>query len=134
MLYRVGSPYHQSALDMIPLLDLLEADLRNEADKFAATLSPTQVEAVPVATAEQSSARADPEVIDELVTLNQVAPLAGLTKRSLERYLSRGQLPAPDCPGGQGKAHKWLWNNIRSPLSQIARRQLPKRFPGHRII
>ena len=72
--------------------------------------------------------------LDQLVTLDQIAPLTGLSKRTLERYLSKGELPEADVPGGGGRAHKWLWQSIKPSLSKIAGRQLPDRFPGSRII
>jgi predicted DNA-binding transcriptional regulator AlpA len=72
-------------------------------------------------------------ILDDLVTLDQVAHLAGLSKRSLERYLSDGAIPDPDVRGGGGKANKWYWSNIREPLSKIAQRPLPDRFPGSRF-
>ena len=75
-----------------------------------------------------------PAAIDELVTLDQVAPLAGLAKRTLERYLRKGDLPYPDVRGGGGRAHKWFWANLRDALAKVARRQLPERFPASRII
>ncbi len=71
---------------------------------------------------------------DALVTLSQVAPLTGLSKRTLERYLKDGKMPEPDYRGGGGKAHKWLWQNLRLALAKIVRRELPKTFPGSRII
>jgi hypothetical protein len=72
--------------------------------------------------------------IDDLVTLSQVAPLTGLTKRTLERYLSRQELPEPDFRGGDGKSHKWHWKNLRPALEKIAQKNLPERFPGSRIV
>ena len=74
----------------------------------------------------------EPE-LDDLVTLDQIAPLTGLQKRTLERYLSSGQLPAPDIRGGGGKAHKWFYSNLRDALSEFTQRPLPQRFPGGRI-
>jgi predicted DNA-binding transcriptional regulator AlpA len=73
-------------------------------------------------------------VIDELVTLNQCAPLCGVSKRTLERWLQDGKLPPPDVPGGVGRANKWHWNTIRQSLQREISRQLPERFPGTRII
>lgn len=67
---------------------------------------------------------------DTLVRLSQVAPLTGLSKRTLERHVARGILPAPDVRGGQGRAHKWYWSNLRSVLAKISRKRLPDRFPG----
>jgi hypothetical protein len=76
----------------------------------------------------------DEPVLDELVTLDQVAPLTGLSKRTLERHLRQGNLSPPDVPGGGGKAHKWFWANLKGSLSKVARRPMPERFPGSRII
>jgi len=68
------------------------------------------------------------------VTLNQVCPLAGITKRTLERYLQDGKLPPPDVPGGLGRANKWYWNSLRKSLEAVAKKPLPEKFPGSRII
>jgi len=72
--------------------------------------------------------------IDELVTLSQVAPLTGHTKRTLERYLNDEKLPQPDVRGGDGKANKWYWSTIRPPLQKMSGRLLPERFPGSQIL
>ncbi len=74
----------------------------------------------------------DETEIDELRTLSQVAPLTGLTKRTLERHLK--ELPEPDVRGGNGKANKWYWSKIRPPLEKISKRPLPRRFPGSQIM
>jgi hypothetical protein len=85
---------------------------------------------------ELSSESHDPDsaIIDDLVTLDQVAPLTGLSKRTLERYLREGKLPDPDIRGGGGKSNKWFWGAFRVPLSKIASRTLPVKFPGSRIV
>lgn len=70
---------------------------------------------------------------DELVTLNQVAPLVGLHKRTLERYVRSGSLPQPDIRGGNGKANKWHWTTIRPALQKLSKRLLPERFPGSHL-
>lgn len=72
--------------------------------------------------------------LDDLVTLDQVAPLTAKSKRTLERYLREGKLPEPDVPGGGGKSHKWFWKNLRPALEKVADRQLPAKFPGSRIV
>lgn len=74
------------------------------------------------------------EELSELVTLDQVAPLTGLSKRTLERYVQDGRIPQPDVPGGGGRAHKWYWNAIGPALSKVTNKPLPDRFPGSRII
>ncbi len=72
--------------------------------------------------------------IETLVTLNQVAPLANRQKRTLERYLNRGKLPAPDFRGGNGKASKWRWSTLRPALEKVCDRRLPEHFPAAQII
>ncbi len=74
------------------------------------------------------------EALDELVTLNQAAVLAAMSKRTLERYVTKGDLPEPDFRGGGGKAHKWYWRNLRAALEKLSKRILPERYPGSRII
>ncbi len=82
----------------------------------------------------QASPGAVEHQLDELVTLDQIAPLAGLSKRSLERHLKAGKLPQPDVQGGGGRAHKWLYRSLRPALIALANRELPEKFPGSRII
>lgn len=65
-----------------------------------------------------------------IVTLSQVAPIVGLSKRQLERYKTRKLIPAPDFVGGQGKADKWYWNRLRPSLEKQVRAGLPIQFPG----
>lgn len=85
-------------------------------------------------TAEEQLQAIEQPIVDELVTLDQVAPLSGLSKRTLERYLQDEELPEPDIRGGGGKANKWFWRNLRPALSKVAQRTLPDRFPGSRIV
>lgn len=72
--------------------------------------------------------------VETLVTLSQVAPLADLKKRTLERYLSDGKIPDPDFRGGGGKASKWKWNSLRPALEKVCDRRLPVQFPAAQII
>lgn len=76
----------------------------------------------------------DGAIVDELVTLDQVAPLTGLTKRTLDGHLRKGNLPKPDVKGGGGKAHKWNYQILRPSLALLSRKILPKKFPGSRIL
>ncbi len=71
---------------------------------------------------------------NELVRLSQCAPLTGLSKRTIERHLRRGDIPRPDVVGGDGSANLWYWSSIRPPLQAITKRLLPERFPGSRVI
>ncbi|HNO79735.1 MAG TPA: 7-cyano-7-deazaguanine synthase [Phycisphaerae bacterium] len=72
--------------------------------------------------------------LDDLVTLAQVAPFTGLSKRTLERYLTAGKLPPPDFRGGGGTSNKWYWGTITPALANFSKRILPPRFPASRII
>lgn len=80
------------------------------------------------------AANGDVAKVDDLVTLSQVAPLTGRSKRTLERYLREETLPQPDFPGGGGTAHRWFWSTIRPSLVKVSKRNLPNRFPASRII
>jgi hypothetical protein len=71
---------------------------------------------------------------DDLVTLDQAAAAVSQSKRTLERYVSDGKLPAPDFPGGGGKANRWYWSKILPALREHFHPDLPDRFPGSRIL
>ena len=72
--------------------------------------------------------------LDDLVTLDQAAAVVSLKKRTLERYLQRGDLPRPDLPGGGGKSHRWYWSTLRPALEKHFRPDLPAKFPASRVI
>jgi hypothetical protein len=74
------------------------------------------------------------DLLDDLVTLDQAAAVAGTSKRTLERHVSKKKLPKPDVPGGGGRAHKWYWKRLRPALETVSRRRLPERFPTSRIV
>ncbi|NOT01775.1 MAG: hypothetical protein HOP29_14235 [Phycisphaerales bacterium] len=71
---------------------------------------------------------------DALVRLSQVAPLTGLSKRTLERYTIRKGFPRPDVKGGGGHASKWYWSRIRPALEPFSKKILPPTFPGSHIV
>jgi len=77
---------------------------------------------------------ADDDRPDDLVTLDQAAAVVGQSKRTLERYLQREDLPTPDLPGGGGKPHRWYWSNLRPKLQEHFRPDLPARYPASRIV
>lgn len=70
----------------------------------------------------------------QVVSASQAAAAAGISKKSFELHLAKGDLPRPDFPGGGGKASKWFWSNLRPKLELIANRQLPERFPSDRFV
>jgi hypothetical protein len=78
--------------------------------------------------AEPDGSEASSPPIDDLVTLTQVAPLAGVSKRTLERWRDDGVIPAPDECGGDGRANKWYYLRIREAISTHINRKLPLRF------
>lgn len=72
--------------------------------------------------------------LEDLVTLDQAAAMAGESKRTLERALSAGQLPRPVIQGTGGRSSKWRWAELRPALAKHARRPLPAQFPGSRFL
>ena len=82
----------------------------------------------------QSDDEGEEDTVDCLVTLNQMAPLTGLSKRTLERKVKDRLLPPPDVRGGGGHAHKWYWKNIRPALSKFTMKPLRENFPGSHIV
>jgi hypothetical protein len=79
----------------------------------------------------QALESAKPEA-PELVTLDQVAGISHVSKRTLERRKTEGKLPAPSREGGGGKPdlydwkimRPWLMNEEKVPII------LPEHFPG----
>ena len=117
---------------MLPRIEVaeIESELAREARALAAARGGVWMGW----SLKDSQLPAEAAVIDDLVTLNQVAPLAGISKRSLERHLRHGRIPEPDVRGGGGKPHKWFWKKLRPGLSAVAERPLPEQFPAGRII
>jgi hypothetical protein len=76
--------------------------------------------------------QAPPYLPDQYVTLDKMAALVNRSKKTLERYKSRGELPSPDVEGGGGRADEWIWRRIRPWLQQKFKRQLPERYPSLR--
>jgi hypothetical protein len=64
---------------------------------------------------------------EQLVTLDQMAAIVHLKKRSLERY--RPQLPPPAVLGRRGRPTRWRWADVRGWLEQTFGQRLPEDFP-----
>jgi hypothetical protein len=64
----------------------------------------------------------------ELVTLNQAAGMAHRKKRTLERYKTKGKLPAPAVEGGGGKPDLYDWKVMRPWLTETFGVNLPEHF------
>jgi hypothetical protein len=67
---------------------------------------------------------------EQLVTLNQAAAIAGMSKRTLEK---KKGLPEPAIKSGKqkGTARLWRWQEMRLFLQQITGRKMPEIFPTH---
>lgn len=102
----------------------------NAADLLGPAKPPVEEHTNAETSAERSPANqkssTDDALLDDLVTLAQVAPLTGRSKRTLEGY----QLPEPDERGGGGRSHKWYYKRLRSALEKHSKRLLPKTFPA----
>jgi hypothetical protein len=67
----------------------------------------------------------------DLVTLNQIAGIVKRTKRTLERYKTKG-LPAPAVEGRPGQYDLWDWPTVRPWLEETFNMKLPEAFPANR--
>lgn len=65
-----------------------------------------------------------------LVTLDQIAALVGLSKRSMRRYIENPDwnMPLPEVEGGGGRAAYWRWSVIQPWLNSTFGRDYPPRF------
>ena len=118
------------------VVDHVTDELRRDADRARGRPSdmPAQGatdEGVPSA---GLAAPAAADRIDTLVTLDQMAAVCSMGKRTLERYLKDGRLPPPTIEGKGGKAHKWRWNEVRPALQKHFRSNLPLKYPGSRFL
>jgi hypothetical protein len=75
-----------------------------------------------------------PSVVEDYVTLDQMAAWVSRSKRTLERMKTRqsNPLPTPDIEGGAGKADEWIWSRVRPWLEREFRRKLPDSAPRRR--
>ncbi len=65
----------------------------------------------------------------QLVTLDQMAAMVRLQKRSLDRH--RRQMPAPAVKGGGGRPTMWAWAEVRPWLETTFGRALPVDYPSY---
>lgn len=68
----------------------------------------------------------------DLVTLDQAAAIVNMSKRTLERYKTKGALPSPAVEGGGGKADRYDWTTMRAWLIETFKIDLPEKFPRPR--
>jgi len=65
---------------------------------------------------------------EQLVTLDQMAAIVRLRKRSLERH--RKEMPPPAVKGGGGRPALWSWPDVRPWLEGEFGMRLPETFPA----
>jgi hypothetical protein len=68
----------------------------------------------------------------DLVTLDQAAAMAHSSKRTLERYKEKGELPAPAVPRGGGRADLYDWKVMGPWLESTFSIKQPAVFPANR--
>jgi hypothetical protein len=73
-----------------------------------------------------------PAELSDLVTLNQAAAMVHGSKRTLERYKTRGTLPAPAVERGDGRSDLWDWRVLRPWLEETFKIPLPETYPANR--
>lgn len=66
----------------------------------------------------------------DLVTLDQAAASVHRKKRTLERYKTKGIMPAPNVQGGKGRPDLYDWETMRPWLEKEFGIMLPARFPA----
>ncbi|GAC1473484.1 MAG: hypothetical protein NVSMB9_22180 [Isosphaeraceae bacterium] len=67
----------------------------------------------------------------DLVTLDQAASMVHTSKRTLERYKTKGTLPAPVVEGGGGRADRYLWSTIGPWLEEKFGIKQPAKYPAN---
>jgi len=131
--------YGKTQRELDTLFDSLGADWVNKRVRELQARYPAEaaemglaelVQTAPTAGGEvPAGADQTPDVVDQYVTLDMMAGLVNRSKKTLERWLSDGKLPAADVEGGGGKPHEWKWCNIRESLEKESGKQMPERFP-----
>jgi hypothetical protein len=70
-----------------------------------------------------------PTEVPDLVTLDQAAAVVRKKKRTLERFKTSGELPAPVGKSTEEGADMWDWKVLRPWLENQYRMRLPERYP-----
>ena len=65
---------------------------------------------------------------EQLITLDQMAALCRMAKRSMERH--RPRMPAPRIKGSNGRPSLWAWAEVRPFLVERFGLDVPERFPS----
>ncbi|MFI5457595.1 MAG: hypothetical protein ACHRXM_19305, partial [Isosphaerales bacterium] len=115
-------------IDLMPLADAMRLLEQPEA---ASPPPPRGDETTAVAA--DASGIVTPEApaeLPDLVTLDQAAARVHRSKRTLERYKTKGTLPEPTVEGGGGKFALYDWKIMRPWLTKEFGVILPERFSG----
>jgi hypothetical protein len=101
-----------------------------EADTTAASLPPPSCENGNPAAAPTSGSMTPeaPAELPDLVTLDKAAAAVHRSKRTLERYKTKGTLPEPTIEGGGGKPALYDWKTLRPWLVKEFGVMLPERY------
>ena len=65
------------------------------------------------------------ESVGDYVTLKDIAMMVRRSKRTVEKLVEKGTLPAPEIRGGRGKPHEWRLSKLRPLLERLYGRPLP---------
>jgi predicted DNA-binding transcriptional regulator AlpA len=106
--------------------------LRSEALEFHPIL--WRVREKDDAASSTDPAKTNPEPHIDYVTLDEAAAICGVSKRTLENYLSDGDLPKADILGGGGRSSRWKWVTLKPALERKASRKLQDRPPRSRVL
>ncbi len=71
---------------------------------------------------------AGPDLVEEMVDLDQIAAMVHLKKCSMYGY--RNRIPPPVVRGRRGRRSLWRWSEVGPWLQQEFGMILPVRFPG----
>lgn len=66
-------------------------------------------------------------IAGQLVSLDQIAAMVRLQKRSMERYVKK--MPRAAVRGGRGRRALWRWSDVRTWLEETFGLPMPESFP-----
>ena len=137
-LWRLSRNFGASRLIVVEIDDreVHEWFKRQEAEQRSDEFNPSSHEAevpeVEPASKVLPGTKSEDVGLPDLVTLDQAAGMVHRTKRALEHYKSKGELPEPTVEGGGGRAHLYDWRTLRPWLESTFGIKLPETFPASR--
>ena len=67
----------------------------------------------------------------QYVTRDQIASVVQRNKDTVADWFNKdSKAPKPEIEGGGGKAHEYIWSEVRPWLEEMSGRKLPERFPS----